>query len=505
MKSPPRKPERQDSLSPTQLEGLVHEATTSIGLEITIGGHSFGASCTGFLVAVDLIATCAHALLKWLPLRIPIGHAGSAYVIEGTDVLYGRFFSGTLETVPDETVRGHIYRICIKLSDDKPHVNYYFTSAALEQLLVKLTFNHLTQEDSSKCLTVSIPLSRFYGDLFSLPAPDRLSTPFVLFDEAHDVALIQLSADCAQWDIVPLTVATGWIHGESLFLCGCPYGIRERIVLEGTVGMSYLERRLDERSPDRHALLTSGFHFASRQSLDSTTLEGLSGGPVVASDGYCIGIEVERLPPRNGAVGTQFQRLVVTPVVHLQRLMEHRLRLNYRSEIFAGALATLREKAQRPILKTSVLLHDQDLEISRGLRRMLRAMEEVDDDLRLELSLGQDVRATGAQLQEYDPGLDVIIIGLSQWANPAQTSKFLDSLTMARDAHVRNGALLVYFRISPLWSRDRKITHCGFDVSEQHPISLYSEADRLAALTRIILRIHRLLKTHKYEQNLLER
>ena len=151
------------------------------------------------------------------------------------------------------------------------------------------------------------------------------------------------------------------------------------------------------------------------------------------------------------------------------------------------------------------VLHDQDLEISRGLRRMLRAMEEVDDDLRLELSLGQDVRATGAQLQEYDPGLDVIIIGLSQWANPAQTSKFLDSLTMARDAHVRNGALLVYFRISPLWSRDRKITHCGFDVSEQHPISLYSEADRLAALTRIILRIHRLLKTHKYEQNLLER
>jgi hypothetical protein len=126
-------------------------------------------------------------------------------------------------------------------------------------------------------------------------------------------------------------------------------------------------------------------------------------------------------------------------------------------------------------------------EIRRQIKRAIRALEKIDERLRLKL-----------MDEPPNPSTDLIIIGLSQGGTQS-TKDYLDSLEDALGLHVQDNVVLVSFQVSSFYARSRHILHHSFDVSEPKPVEGYPEQERLAALTRVVLRIHQLFEDHRYE------
>lgn len=282
---------------------------------------------------------------------------------------------------------------------------------------------------------------------------------------------------------------------ELLWICGFPESTSgSKIILPGHVGEVSAE--IEVVAKNNNYKISGYFYFHSDRSTHDTNLWGLSGSPVMTEDGYCIGIQVRRIPTGSSA-GSVLDSLIAAPAYSIHQMMEHRIHLEYRPSVYKTALSALHEHNahNRISLKTMIITHQSDRRFAYKLRSYLLAISRARPNLTFDFfsELSNSDGNHEKSFEENCMKAEIIIIALSARGHQAADTHFRSLLEHALRAHHNNGTLLLRLDVTRNHHWPKPILHASFDMSELRAISDYSVAEQEPSMARVALRIRRFL------------
>lgn len=497
---------------------------------------------TAFLVGPELVATSAH-LLDIIPDRseyytikkrqkAPAADKIQLELLKPTNLRDSSKSSDTITRevmcVPEEEFdeKSVIYTI---LTTSKPNP-IYVSSGYLSLLLrnttrtITLTFPQLNNRE----IKLSISYENFHDDITSQWSPSSeindiqneshasansnsttdADEVLTLCPEAHcaydhDCAVIQLDEKQAVWDTIPLQLGGGIHPREAIYLFGFPRVTRGSILsLEGKTGADTCS---DYRCPPTSHRIPCEFAAAGEDSDP----RGFSGGPIIAEDGTCLGIQCSLIPadPETGASGTQLRTIYAAPILYLQRLLPFRLEIKHRPRVYLRTLRAIEVRRKSSFIDPIVIIHKEHQHIGKHLNSVIKSYQEIGssrmrtdildefNDALLELwrsSTQERIEKTRSKIETLIARASLIVICISQNNNQKQNGEIVYLIEQARRYAHENAAISVCCSLTKRNQISSTVEEFAIDVSETLPILLISEfgnKEHIMALTSMMHRI----------------
>jgi len=326
----------------------------------------------------------------------------------------------------------------------------------------------------------------------------------------HDCAVLQFDADAVIWDWTPVPLGAGVVRDEVVYLFGYP-GVMQQ-------SCTMLKGELREVHASTTTPLSDSHRLALRfdEAGPLSNPLGFSGGPVIAEDGTCIGIQSAIIPTPlgSGLTGPQFERYFCVPILYLQRLLPFRLELQYRPNVYPASTRALHQRRQ--VLTPIILGHPSFHRHYDALATTLESFDElgpykVDHQfLRDSVQVLEQYEDRRHELSNLINHANVILVVVG-WDdhNGSRNKQFLHLIQAAQNAAERNNALVMYCLLSERSAHTIQIDSFAFDVSEIFsattlskmanrrtkvaPGSIGANSEYFAIWVSIIYRIHLLL------------
>lgn len=497
-----------------------------------------------FLVAADLIATCAHLL--------DLVHDGSeSYILrfrssttstDGTpcwdvadtktnlnigvavytlstenlspgDRVYNLRSSGNSSLGDKKLVSGGYLRWLSQQVERRVHLKFYSRPV---EVVVNIPGTSVYMHSVEDCASAQRDVAEAESERFArLSTESDLQTlsPAAFCAREHDCAIIRLG-DQILWEITPIPLGTGDGYKERVFMYGYPASRKGLLCQNGTVERSHF---YDEQPGQPMLSRRLDLHFPSF-TLGSDP-RGYSGSVIVAEDGTCIGIQCAMHPTSSGS-STQFGRLLATPAIYLQRLVPLQLEIEYRSHVYKHALNALHDKRNLGKLNVITLTHPTFRGRMRTLAHVVEAARflgqpELQVDLlrtcnSAQVRFGEALDRNAREEQDAELGTiammieraDLILICPGQpvddprsiSAASQQFSRWIKHCEKRVEAGL---AVVMWCAITTNMLVDPELDKYALDVSEIFPINSFVKSDppgELDAWTRVVYRIQLLME-----------